>query len=310
MLDLDRTTAIAKVETAERTTEERVIFKNVGLDTPEGVLHDTASDTYLVSNIQGDPFAADDGGFVSKLSPDGQVLQLKFIDGAQPDIELSSPKGMVVVGEHLFIADMQHVRSFELATGKAKASVHFPGSTMLNDIAASADGTLYVSDTGLVAGKDGNNTTGNNALYKLVGETITRIAEGSALSGPNGLWVDQDGLLMVTYAGNSLLRFALPEIDKLAIGKKSKALEPSERVTLPNGALGGIVRIDPDRYLVSSWEAKAILLGKLDAKLSGKFEALLTDLESPADISFDAKRQRVLVPLFTRNELHCIPLPR
>ena len=35
----------------------------------------------------------------------------------------------------------------------------------------------------------------------------------------------------------------------------------------------------------------------------------LRDLPSPADIGYDARRNRVLVPLFTPNEVRIVPLP-
>ncbi|MGH2396883.1 MAG: hypothetical protein ACRDFW_07825 [bacterium] len=59
-----------------------------GFQTPESVLYDSRADVYLVSNINGpavprNVFAVDGNGFVSRVSPSGKVLGLKWIDGTK-----------------------------------------------------------------------------------------------------------------------------------------------------------------------------------------------------------------------------------
>ena len=65
-----------------------------GFSTPESVLHDEASDVYLVSNINGEPLGADDNGFISQVSPDGKVTNSKWIDGSKDTVKLDAPKGV------------------------------------------------------------------------------------------------------------------------------------------------------------------------------------------------------------------------
>ena len=60
-----------------------------------------------------------------------------------------------------------------------------------------------------------------------------------------------------------------------------------------NRGLDGIVAVG-DELLISSWPAKTIYPGKP----GGEFKEAFTDLEAPADIGFDSKRNRVLVPRF------------
>ena len=66
----------------------------VGFATPESVLHDTVADVYLVSNISGAPVAKDDDGFISRLSPEGQVEQLKWIDGTAANVTTKPPSSL------------------------------------------------------------------------------------------------------------------------------------------------------------------------------------------------------------------------
>ena len=56
--------------------------------TPESVLYDPVADVYLVSNINGDPTAKDNNGFISRIGPDGTVMAAKWIAGGQGDVTL------------------------------------------------------------------------------------------------------------------------------------------------------------------------------------------------------------------------------
>jgi hypothetical protein len=61
----------------------------------------------------------------------------------------------------------------------------------------------------------------------------------------------------------------------------------------PKGFLDGIF-MNGDAIYVSSWEAQTVFKGKL----GGTFEPAFTNLKAPADIAFDRKRSRLLVPRF------------
>ena len=78
-----------------------ITVAEVGFATPESVLHDEIADVYLVSNINGHPLQPDGNGFISQLSPTGEVLDLKWIDGETEGVELNAPKGMAIVGDVL-----------------------------------------------------------------------------------------------------------------------------------------------------------------------------------------------------------------
>src|SRR6187431_2519192 len=120
---------------AEKAAPAAIVIKDIGLATPESIQHEPQSDTYLVSNINGDPLAKDDNGFIAKLSPDGTVIALKWIDGASPDVELNAPKGIGFSAGKLFVADIDVIRTFDLATGKPLAQIKVPGAAFLNDVA-------------------------------------------------------------------------------------------------------------------------------------------------------------------------------
>src|SRR5436305_2008757 len=120
-----------------------------GFLTPESVLHDTAQDIYFVSNINGSPTAKDDNGFISRVRPDGAVENLKFIEGGHNGVTLHAPKGLALLGDTLWVADIDVVRAFDARTGTARDSVSLAtlGAVLLNDIAIAQTGALYITDT-------------------------------------------------------------------------------------------------------------------------------------------------------------------
>ncbi len=262
--------------------------KDVGLATPESVLPLPDQDVYLVSNINGAPTALDDNGFISKLGPDGKIVELKWIDGSKPDITLNAPKGMAVLGGNLYVADVTAVRIFDLATGAAKGAVDIKGATFLNDVAAGAD-TIYVTDSGLTGELK---PSGTDAVYAIdAAGAVTKLAAGADLKGPNGVTVIDGNVWAVPFGGKEAYR--------IADGK------PTDLSALPTGGLDGIEAVGDGRVVISSWEGKAVYIGKL----GGPFTALAEGVESPADLGIDHKRQRVVVPLFMSSTVRFIAIP-
>ncbi len=260
-----------------------IVIANAGFRTPESVLYDSQADVYLVSNINGGEVAADGNGFVSRLDPDGRVLDLKWIDGSRPDQALDAPKGMTISDGVLYVADITSVKMFDRATGKATGKVTISGATFLNDVAAAPDGAVYVSDSGLKASKTGLEPSGSDAIYRIAkGEgKAERVIKDKGLGNPNGLLADAEGVWVVTFGSGQLYRVSRE-------GRK----EAGEN--LPSGQLDGIVQVADGSVLVSSWEGSSIFRGSPGAG----FLASITGVASPADIGYDSKRKRVLIPLF------------
>ena len=267
------------------------VAKYTGFATPESVLWDEANDRYLVSNINGKPTDADDNGFISVLSPSGQVTTLKWIEGGKNKVKLDAPKGLALSKGVLYVADITSVKMFDAKSGAPKGEVKIPGTTFLNDLTASADGKIYVSDSGLKVGANGFEPTGTDAVYVIENGKSKVVAKSADLARPNGLLATDKGLLVVTFGSGELYR-----LDEK--GAKQDA------VKLPKGALDGIVALPDGTLVISSWEGSALYRGKL----GGGFEPVITDLKSPADIGYDAKRGRVLVPHFLTDTVEAFDL--
>src|SRR5258708_18813741 len=107
----------------------------------------------------------DDDGSSAVVAPDGKVTSEKWIAGGEKKIKLDAPKGTAIANGTLYVADLTVVRQFDLKTGAQKADIKIPGALFLNDVAAGADGTVYVSDTGMKLGKNGPEPQGADAVY-------------------------------------------------------------------------------------------------------------------------------------------------
>lgn len=263
-------------------------LRDVGFATPESVLHDSVADVYLVANIHGGGRDRDDNGFISRVSPDGEVLELKWIDGAHEQVRLSAPKGMAVIGDRLFIADIDSVRIFDRRSGAPLGAWSFDGASSLNDLSAARDGSLYVSDMG-----PGPDASGFGGIVRFDTAGVpTVVVTDDVIDGTNGVVATDDGLVTVTYRGTRIAR-----------------IDPSGAVTdiarLPAEKNDGVIALPDGSYLVSSWESAALLRVGADGTVSAAIEPLTT----PADIGHDARRNRVLIPSFQGHTLRVQPLP-
>jgi sugar lactone lactonase YvrE len=261
-----------------------------GFSTPESVLYDADSDTYLVANINGEPLGADDNGYITKISPDGKVSEAKWIDGAKDDVKLDAPKGMAIAGGILYVSDITVVRQFDAKTGEPKGEIKIEGASFLNDVAAAPDGGVYVTDSGLDAKFS---PTGSDAVYHISKDgKLKALIKDKGLGGPNGVAAGADGSVwVVTFGSGEIFQVS-------AKGKKASAQK------LPTGQLDGIVVLDGGDVLVSSWDGKTVYRGKP----GGEWKPAVEGIESPADIGWDTKRNRLLIPSFMGNSVVLHPL--
>jgi hypothetical protein len=271
----------------ERAPDAPISVRDVGFKTPESALHDTRADLYLVSNIDGAPLERDDRAFISRVRPDGSVESLKWIDAERPDVELHAPKGMALVGEVLYVADVSHVRKFERSTGKPLGSIKIEGATFVNDLCADRAGNVYVSDSGISSGLV---PSGTDAIYRIdPSDRLSTLAKDASLGRPNGLLMSGERLWVVTFGSGELYT-----ID----GSGQRA----EVTKLAKGSLDGVVEFK-QRLFVSSWEASAVY-----ERVGGEFVERVSQLPAPSDIGLDERRGRLLIPLFNDDTLIIQPL--
>lgn len=187
------------------------------LATPESVL--SAGKLLYVSLIEGGPWEADGKGGVALVNTEGQVTNAQWATG------LNAPKGMALVNDRLYVADISEVVIIDAKTGKVLKKDKLAGAEGLNDVTADGQGTVYISDSrtgNVLAYKDGksevylkdlkgvngvkwhNNklyVTGNNAFIEYTPETRTQREICKLENGGDGVEPYKDGFFVTAWAG-------------------------------------------------------------------------------------------------------------
>ncbi len=219
---------------------------------PESVEYYAAEDVYLVTNINGSPDLADDNGFISKISPDGELLQLKWLDGTSPEVHLDAPKGTAIVGDILYVADLDNVHRFKLPSGKQLSSVNIKGSVFLNGLTTGENESLYVSDSGMTwsIAEGGFVSTTTDTLYQVHQDgTYGVVYKDKDMGWPNGLIKHENGeITVVTYGTGEAFRLDKSgkrhNLPKPPTGALDVIQLPSSIFTRPSSApVGGFGRL-------------------------------------------------------------------
>ena len=255
---------------------------------PESVLYDAGQDVYFISNLNGGLQTVDGNGFISRVDPETMRVELKWIESGRNGVRLDAPKGMAVAGETLYVSDVTAVRTFDRRTGKPTGAIPLPGATLINDLATDGK-SVYVSDTGLRVGPGATfYETGTDAIWKITNDRAEKIASGAELQHPNGLDFVDGKVWAVTFGPR--------ELYSLDGDKKKKLAE------LPDGQLDGVVHLADGSVLVSSWAGEGIYRGKP----GDRFEPVLIGIDAPADIGYDTKRHRLLIPSGNQVTIHAL----
>ena len=280
-----------KAPEAATATDAPVAVVSEGLSTPESVLWDATRNVWYVSNINGSPLGKDDNGYIIRLGPDGAKLDsLPFINGADADITLNAPKGMALVGDTLWVADIDAVRAFDVNTGNAVTSLELAAqnATFLNDVAVGGDGTIYITDSGISFNADGSvSHPGKSRVFALSGRNAREAVVLPAESAANGLTFDAANNRWLIVGFNS------PSVFAWTAGTDSVTVLGSG----PGGG-DGLVILNDGRALYSTWADSSLYIFE-----NGASTKLRGGLNAPADIGYDARRNIVAVPLFSDNRV-------
>lgn len=262
------------------------LFDRIAFSSPSAIIFDEKRDVYWVSNL--DTEGAEPGGFISRLDPEGVISTLNFIDARQPNVKLESPHGLAVSDEFLFVADVHAIRKFRAADGEPSGTIEIPDAEYLSDIAVAADGTLYATDVGGDPAMASVPDTGRDAVFQITASgQVSVVAQRPELGGPQALLANQSGL-WITCTGTNQLLLLIPDASGAPVADAG-------RLDLPLRAPRGIAAMPDGSFLISSAVDGAVYRGLPE----GPFQAVVTGLESPADLDYDPRRKRLLIPLLT-----------
>jgi hypothetical protein len=221
-------------------------------------------------------------GFVSLVNSDGTVHTSKWIGVTRDGLTLNDPLGSAIAGNTLYVADINTVRRFNLADGKPGAATEIQGATILNGIAATADGTVYVS-----------NTRDPERIFKIAPNgTVSTFAEGAPLALPNGVAMDSDGNVVVVNIGTK---------DVVTYNPAGQVVRTEQAAESGND--GVVVTADGTKYVSS------VRFGSVSRIRRGQpAEVIATGIPSAASMCYDSRQNQLVIPLNPNNALALIAL--
>ena len=171
--------------TSSFASELSALWEVNGFKMPESVVYDADHQRFYVSNINDNPLGQDGNGSIGWISADGYQSETEWVTG------LHSPKGMLLHQGYLYVCDVKQLVVINVAQGTVTARYEAPSSVVLNGIAISRFGEIYVSDWL------------GNSIYTLNQRELTLWLHSDALEHPNGLYV-RHGHLYVGAWGNGI----------------------------------------------------------------------------------------------------------
>ena len=260
-----------------------LLWETDGFVGPESVVFDAAHNQFYVSNMGTfGSGATPDDGFISRVSPEGKIIELKWVTG------LDDPKGLALANGKLYVGDNPGMAEIDVAAGKLMAW-HKPddgGKGDFNDCTADEAGNVYVCSGRL------------GTVFRLSGGKFAPWfkLDRSKTGGLNGLKAEKDRLLL----GGWSLRGAdgkeqLGHISTVAYADQAFGRIGDQPVCHVDG-------LEPDGkggYTVTDW-----LLGDVfHVTADGKKTPLLQLGRGTADHTYLADKKLLVIPQMVESKL-------
>jgi len=213
------------------------------LTTSESVIYDRKRDILYVTNLNKEPRVKDGNGFISRLSTDGKIIDLKWIEG------IHSPKGTGIIGDTLYAADIDELIIVDINNNKIARKVPVGGAGMLNDITTDSEGNVYISDSDA------------NKIYLYSKGGITEWLS-AGLNQPNGLLSETGRMLLASMGSKDMV--AIDPVSK-SVTKLADSLGMADGISytgkegyyIVTDWNGEIFMVNPDKTRTSLLNTKA-----------------------------------------------------
>lgn len=221
-------------------------------------------------------------GYVSLINPDGSVHTAKWIGATRDGLTLNHPTGSAISNGVLYTVDGTVLRSFDLASGMPLKAVEVTGSTGLNGIGVSADGTAYIS-----------NSRNPERIFKVTAQgEVSTFVDGAPLAVPNGVAVDKDGNVVVVNINTN---------DVLTFNPKGELILTEHSVEAGNDGL--VITEDGTKYTSS------VRFGSVSRIRPGQpAEVIASGIPSAASMCYDSVQKQLVIPMNPNDALAFIKL--
>jgi hypothetical protein len=262
-----------------------------GVPSPESIA--AYKGGYFVSSMGQKPAAMDkDGdGAIAFIDKTGKLQSAKYFAET-----LNAPKGIDISGNKLYVADIDHVKGFDINTKKKIFDLNLEGEAkLLNDVFVIDDGTLIVSDS----------FTGDILKINLKNGTYDKIG---LIPAANGVAYDKKtDMLYVCSMGEQMNAKGKLYAKKL----KGNDGNFTEVANSPVGLFDGIVLVNGE-IILSDW------LNMSDSKVGNlviydpatKTYKRKEVSNSPADIALDKSNNKLLIPVMMKSEIDIVSLDK
>lgn len=268
--------ALAFGPTTAFADEERLqqVWETQGFSMPESVVTIPNHNWIYVSNVN-----QDQPGYISRLAKDGTLENLKWVDG------LDSPTGLATYDGDLYVVDQTSVLQISTQNGEIVQSYTAENAIMLNDIAISDEGQVFVGD---IAG---------GTIFTVEGDALVPWLDSAEHPFPNGLFVQGDSLIVANWGARLALDLQPNEFGYMyEIDIAEKSIERFMGAESA-GSVDGITSLGDSIIVSQPLENKLVLLSEGGEEIIGMIE------NGPADIGNDETDGRIYVPLLTGNSL-------
>lgn len=252
----------------------------------ESIVYDEARDLYVAVNAGIAQELIPNDGYVSLVNPDGTAHTLKWIGVTRDGLTLNHPLGSDIANGRLYVADIDTVRWFDMKTGAPGGSVAVPGASRFNDLEVAEDGTIYATQTG-------TQDPDSWRVYKITpgGESSVLIS-GAPLNLPNGIGFDPKGNLVVVNIGSA---------DVLTFSQDGQLLQTEQSTHAGNDGL--VILADGTKYVCSVREGTVARI-----RPGQKAELIASGIPSAASMTYDSKRNRLVIPMNDWNAISFVEL--
>jgi sugar lactone lactonase YvrE len=254
----------------------------------ESISYDPERDVYVAVNAGMAQDVVPNDGYISLVNPDGTAHTLKWIGVNRNGLTLNHPLGSDIINGRLYVVDIDTVRWFDMKTGQPLGNVTVPGVSRFNDLEVAADGTIYATQTG-----DQNSDTWR--VYKITPQGQSSVfVSGAPLNLPNGIAFDPKGNIVVVNIGTR---------DVLTFSPAGKLLTTEQAVDPGNDGLA--ILPDGTKYVSS------VRQGTISRIRPGqKAEVIASGIPSAASMTYDSKRNRLVIPMNDWNAITIVELGR
>lgn len=238
---------------------ENTWLLNRGLINVESIIYDHKNHFFYASN--GIDYKIGKDGFISKISKNGELKELKWIKG------LNRPTGMAIHNNLLYVADINALVIINIENGEIIKKLMEPlENSGLNDVAINNKGQIFVT------------ASFTNSIYYAKEEKLELwIQDNEKLKWANGIIANNERIIVAGMSLNTI-NLNTKKIDNINLIPKVEDFD-------------GVISDGSGNYFLTTVDKKAIWYLK-----NGQIEMLKEDGSYFGDLEFIPELNRLYIP--------------